>query len=352
AFNVNAVKVTWTAYSAWNGNLKYHIYRKTDQSFSKVLETNLNTWIDYNVCDSEYTYLVIAFNAKDSFYSTSNIATARPVFVQDKTPTNIKSVSVTLNEKILVRWDTTVNTKRTSGYILIVSKQPFTYWEELARTTDGEYEYMPNAIDEIYRFAIIREDICGFTSDTGLYGNNIYLEAETIEDTTLMHWNPYKRTKLGIKNYTIEYANSPNSEFQKIAINKPNDTDYVDSFLRNYIDQFFCYRIASNSKDYPKDTSFSNVSCVSFNAQIYIPNAFTPNKDDLNECFKPTISFVYGGDVSSKSLRYTFTIYDRWGEKIFETNDPLDCWDGTYKNKPAPGDVYIYRINAVGFKNK
>jgi gliding motility-associated-like protein len=43
----------------------------------------------------------------------------------------------------------------------------------------------------------------------------------------------------------------------------------------------------------------------------------------------------------------TFYIYDRWGEKVFESTDPANGWDGTYKNKPMNSAVYVYYLKAV-----
>ena len=68
---------------------------------------------------------------------------------------------------------------------------------------------------------------------------------------------------------------------------------------------------------------------------IYVPNAFTPNGDGTNEIFLPVVRDV---------RRYTFSVFDRWGQIIYETNDPLKGWDGTVKNVKAQSDVYIYLI--------
>lgn len=67
-----------------------------------------------------------------------------------------------------------------------------------------------------------------------------------------------------------------------------------------------------------------------------VPNAFTPNKDQWNNCFKPIIK----GTVSD----YHFMIFDRWGVKMFETNKINDCWDGVYNSTRAPMANYVYYI--------
>lgn len=72
---------------------------------------------------------------------------------------------------------------------------------------------------------------------------------------------------------------------------------------------------------------------------IYIPNAFTPNNDGLNDCF----GVKYLGQISNLK----FSIYDRWGNRVFYTSNPSQCWDGTYKGQALKSDVFIYQISAT-----
>ncbi|MBK6362646.1 MAG: gliding motility-associated C-terminal domain-containing protein [Saprospiraceae bacterium] len=73
---------------------------------------------------------------------------------------------------------------------------------------------------------------------------------------------------------------------------------------------------------------------------VFLPNAFTPNGDGLNDVFLPK---GYFKGIES----YNMTIWNRWGEKIFETDDPLVGWRGTKNNEDSvcPPGVYIYRLN-------
>lgn len=68
---------------------------------------------------------------------------------------------------------------------------------------------------------------------------------------------------------------------------------------------------------------------------IYIPNAFTPNEDLDNEKFKVVVNGYEKIDVY---------IYDRWGVLIKDWHTFNDGWDGKYKNKDAPIDVYAYKV--------
>ncbi len=70
---------------------------------------------------------------------------------------------------------------------------------------------------------------------------------------------------------------------------------------------------------------------------IYIPNAFTPDDDALNDGFFPT-----GFGISEND--YTFMIFDRWGEQIFESNKRFTPWNGTYKGKPVKNGIYVWKL--------
>ncbi|MCP4440223.1 MAG: PKD domain-containing protein [Aureispira sp.] len=68
---------------------------------------------------------------------------------------------------------------------------------------------------------------------------------------------------------------------------------------------------------------------------IFVPNAFTPNNDGAND-----ILYVRGNNITD----VYFTVYNRWGEMMFETTDQNIGWDGTYKGKKLPPDAYGYYL--------
>jgi len=72
--------------------------------------------------------------------------------------------------------------------------------------------------------------------------------------------------------------------------------------------------------------------------EIFVPNAFSPNDDGSNE-----LECVMGNCIQT----FHFVIYDRWGEKVFETSDINRCWDGTYKGKLMNTAVFVYFIKAT-----
>ena len=78
--------------------------------------------------------------------------------------------------------------------------------------------------------------------------------------------------------------------------------------------------------------------------RIYIPNVFTPNGDNVNDTF-----FIQGSGI----LEYEILIFNRWGEKLFHSDDINDPWDGTYRNQQIADGVYVYVVNylVVGEEN-
>ena len=76
---------------------------------------------------------------------------------------------------------------------------------------------------------------------------------------------------------------------------------------------------------------------------VFVPNAFSPNGDGKND-----ILYVRGEVV----LEVVFKVYDRWGEKVFETTDLSRGWDGLYRGKPCEPGVYDYhlQVTCLGMK--
>ncbi len=83
------------------------------------------------------------------------------------------------------------------------------------------------------------------------------------------------------------------------------------------------------------------VPCIG-NSYIYLPNAFTPNNDRINNIFR-----IYSNNITLNN----FQIFNRWGEIVFATKDINKGWDGFYKGKMLPGNyVYFVSYNQCNIK--
>ena len=87
----------------------------------------------------------------------------------------------------------------------------------------------------------------------------------------------------------------------------------------------------------PDTLCIGSTSCTSSN--IYIPTAFSPNASGRND-----LQCVYGADCIATML---LQVFDRWGNKVFESTDPKACWDGTYKGQALDPAVFVYHLIAT-----
>ena len=90
-----------------------------------------------------------------------------------------------------------------------------------------------------------------------------------------------------------------------------------------------------------RDTTIKTPIIIIEEPSLYIPNAFTPNGDGVNDFFG-----IYGNSIKS----YHMKIFDRWGEMIFENNDYFPTWDGLYHGHPLNIGVYVYLVQ-VDYKD-
>jgi gliding motility-associated-like protein len=98
--------------------------------------------------------------------------------------------------------------------------------------------------------------------------------------------------------------------------------------------------------------SFSTANCpdtavkeirVRNREHIYVPNAFTPNGDNVNDYFRMRTIHIEKVEV---------VILNRWGQKLFESNDVSFKWDGNFKGQAVEMGVYVYKIKAWGESGK
>ncbi len=82
-------------------------------------------------------------------------------------------------------------------------------------------------------------------------------------------------------------------------------------------------------------TRYDSVTVTIDPCDIHLPTAFTPNSDGMNDIFRVIGRLSYFRD-------FTFSIYNRWGERVFYTEDIEAGWDGTYKGITADLGTYFY----------
>jgi gliding motility-associated-like protein len=128
----------------------------------------------------------------------------------------------------------------------------------------------------------------------------------------------------------------------------------VIPFTAYQVDNLTVYITYANIGTYVLTAKFSNNLCYQEDKLIinvieckettfYIPNAFTPDGDKLNDEFG-----AYGVNIRDFSME----IYNKWGELLFTSNELNNRWNGKYKDSICQIDVYSYKIIYKDIKNK
>jgi gliding motility-associated-like protein len=116
-------------------------------------------------------------------------------------------------------------------------------------------------------------------------------------------------------------------------------TSYAPTF-NGPSEQLYTIAITTNGGCITVDTQL--VKTIK-NVEIYVPTAFTPNNDGVNDLLRPIL-------LGIKELRY-FRIFNRWGQLLFETKSDGFGWDGTLQGIPQSTQVVVWMIEAVGLDN-
>lgn len=104
------------------------------------------------------------------------------------------------------------------------------------------------------------------------------------------------------------------------------------------------YRVTAYKLSNASLSSLSNVAEAIPNPTMYIPSAFTPNGDGINDFF---------GVKADGIKKFKLEIFNRWGEVVFQSEDISSLWDGTFQGEKIKNtDVYVYQVKATGLNNK
>lgn len=214
--------------------------------------------------------------------------------------------------------------------------------------TPGLIEYSDFSADvenNEYFYRVVAEDTCGETINrtTSNQGRNILLRVTANGNVTnTLNWNHYIDWEGDILNYEIYRSTDDGFNFSLLATVDAADSSYLDdvaSFLTN--SGTFCYYVVANAAQgagslgqFDGSISKSNSVCSNQRGTVFLPTAFEPASGHI---FKPVSRFT-------EIFDYEFYVMNRWGQKIYSTNNAEEGWDGTYKAEPAEAGVYMYHL--------
>lgn len=191
----------------------------------------------------------------------------------------------------------------------------------------------PNNASTVVRIDTTRKFILTVTDNYGCnfsVTDSVYvimqppLVAFAGNDTNAILGRPHQMLATG----GVDYVWSPTSPLNNPFIANPLATLFTDTYFHVFVtDAIGC-------------TDDDDVFVKAYEGPTYyLPNAFSPNSDGLNDIFRPT-------PVGIRSTDY-FRIFNRYGALMYETRQWMQGWDGTLKGKPAAAGTYVWMIKGI-----
>ena len=212
-----------------------------------------------------------------------------------------------------------------------------------------------------YRCVVYNE--CQVIVTTSNIGKTILLQGWRSTDANAFEnsliWSEYEEFPDGTLSYEILRAPTRLSTAAPLTSHGASvyhTEDYIGDLTEMPGD--FCYTVVAleNNPTGGLNGASSNQVCLTEDPLVWIPTAFTPNDDDINDWFpwapgESTLGFV-SESVSSGEAAYKIVILSRWGDVIFSSETPDEGWDGTSNNALVPDGVYTVVVRVLDGSGK
>ncbi|MFN8210963.1 MAG: gliding motility-associated C-terminal domain-containing protein [Bacteroidales bacterium] len=192
-----------------------------------------------------------------------------------------------------------------------------------------------------YEYTLVAVNDCGLNSAVSNPAGNIVLQTIYNNGYAGLSWNSYVSFSGGVRDYRL-YTDK-GSGFSESQVIPASDTSFAVDYsqiMNEVTGAELCFYVEAfeNTNQYGiSGISRSNTVCIPVQERITVPNAFTPDNDNINDIFRPVLSFTPSD--------YRLIITDRQNNRLFETTDHLLGWDGTKGGDSLPRDVYVWYLS-------
>ena len=244
--------------------------------------------------------------------------------------------------------------KKVKGYKLYrkIDNEPFEIVKDIDFTGKSYLKFtdeLPlSANEHDYTYYLAAPDLCGgnYTYSNQLTAMRLEVDASNSSRIKLS-WNPFKPVNWNVEGYEVyRFAEKDFENAEYIGKTFANSyTDDVENIVSSTDRTYYYVKAVTSTSDNTDINAFginSSNNYAKFESILFVPNAFAP-KDGVHDnirTFKPACHFVRSGT-------YSFKVFSRAGEVLFETNDPDKGWDGKYKGEYCPVGTYVYKISFI-----
>ncbi|MEX0966721.1 MAG: PKD domain-containing protein [Bacteroidia bacterium] len=306
----NVQELTWqsSGNGIFNGHPSETVYHPSSEDIGTGL-VKISVSTDGSVCPSTADSVMVIINPipKVDFSSNYNIGCSSPMVVQFNEKANIRDGNISRYD-----WDF-------GNGQLAVGKSPVATYENAGLYT--------------VRLVVVSDKNCSseVTKEQYIRVNLAPVAAfEASPEITSLSF-----PEINFENKSVNTAGPAYSWSFGDAMAPDGGISTAENPVHTYSDTGnYLVRLVVQNENGCLDTAFGEIY-IHPDMLVYIPNIFSPNYSGPapNETFRPS---VYG------TSEYLFQVFDRWGEKVFETTDPEDGWDGRYKGELCPENVHAY----------
>lgn len=338
------VILTWTPYIGWANDVTYEVYGQIENQSWQLLESTNSTNYSASVIGLENYCFFIKAVSSSGIFSFSNkicltiVAPSEPDFHYLKVAT-VNGNQIELTHLIDASSGVTAvsfEKMNNDGLFEEIAQLPVT--SNLITFIDTDVDVSNQSYT--YRTRII--DSCGKPGPISNIAKTILLtiEQDDIRLLNYLYWTEYEDFDGSILGYNLYRGIDSVFSGSPIATFSFSERSYLDDLNNVTFTGKVCYYIEAIEGDNiynSPEISRSNIACDVFEPLIYVPNAFVP--DGINTVFKPVLTNFDPAD-------YLFTIIDRWGQVIFQTDSPIEGWSGyiSFSGKMAETATYIYMV--------
>ena len=367
-------QIYWTEPFGMDGGvntytIEYSIYDDVSGLWSSwmqadVLTTGFGSYLHEGInVDQTYRYRVVAESTTGNIARSNNYELT---FTYPDAPDApiISRASVMTNGSVEIVVETDPLTTEICSY-QIERKLDLNSWlpilDAQSSTMGIPLTFIDNSVDtdaKSYTYRCVMTNDCGAEIGVSNIGTTIFLQGWRSDDPEAflnnLIWSHYEEFPLGVGSYELLRSSSRHDPAEPLTT-LPLDVNYAEDYVGELIDEpgDFCYTIVAleNNASTGLNGAKSNRVCLTEEPLIWIPTAFTPNGDEVNDWYpwdpdgETNLGFVSDSIPSGGSV-FNMTILSRWGDTLFESDAINECWDGRVNGNEIPDGVYssIIRI--------
>jgi gliding motility-associated-like protein len=346
-----SAKLVWNSYKNMPGGLSgYTVYRIDGITSSfKIIDVTDTSYVDNYNFQNGVTYLYsIGANDINGQYA-SNSCQRGWLYNSAILPDTvyISQVSVEDNNYISVGCYLTPANTVVTMYLERSDDNGSTFQtiDTIVSPVPQQYYFNDSTADvhaQSYYYRLVAIDDCGNTSLSINTSKSIWLQCAASETQNTLDWTGYESWLQGVEGYDVlRTLNQDPSSTKTLTAAAPGATSYSDLLTSFDASKMPCYWVEAKENPgnhyFQNAVSKSNTCCVLKDPILFMPNAFNP--EGKNKLFRPVPEPIF---VDTHSFK--MTIFNRWGQQLFETTDIVKGWDGSVNGQFTPAGQYVYLI--------